>query len=754
MQEQSQVEAPEDSEAALEAREDKLQLFGMSLAKLRDEWVRSRSASGWDRRATLDLDQYHMRDAATRMAAAMMDSVQQGFPVTVRESAPTRSTVFVGITRQKTNAAEARLADIILPADDRNYSFQPTPDPEGARAMKDDGQLVDPVTGQPVFADSEGNIVEQGAPNAQPLTKKQVAMAAQNVAKKACEAMQLLVDDQLVECDYNAEARKVIHDAAVLGTGVLKGPVVTKRTRKAWREKTDPTTGKKIHVLQVVEDIRPASFRVDPRYVWEDPECGDNVQNGRGVFELQKLTPKKVRDLAKQPGYIKSQLVKVLEQGPTTTSAVGYELQRQDVDKEASSQSKTFEHWVFWGELELEDLKLAGVEVPEGEDEELVTVSGCVEMINNVVVRAYLNPLEDGSLPYDFYPWEKVQGSVRGYGVPYLMLAQQSVVNAAWRQMMDNNGVTAGPQIIINKQAIQPEDNVWALRPFKFWNLTDQSMDPSKVFVAVEFNNHQEHLAAVLELAERIADQETATPMIAQGQQGSAPETVGGMQLLMNSSNVVLRRLVKQFDDYIIKPHIRRYYDYNMAYSDDDEIKGDFQVDARGSSALLVRDIQNQAYMNLLAAGANPVYTPLIDPKKLFEKGLKAQHIDPKDILLPDEVIKQNQEAAAQQKDPKIQAAEIAAQAAVQKAQAVAQGNAIEVQARRAAEVEDRALRVKELELKWEIEMLRAATAQNITVQQVKAQLAGIAINDRTKKELQAGEMIYKSTASPDQQGI
>lgn len=748
---QEQTTTEEDSQA-VEAREDRLQVFSGSLSKLRDEWIRAREATGWDKRVSQDLDQYHMRDAATKMASSMMDSVQQGQPITVRNAMPTRSTVFVGVTRQKTNAAEARLSDIVLPTDDKNYGFTPTPDPEGAKAMKDEGVLKD-AEGNPVLVTPEGDITSDPA-KGQPLTKKQVALAAEQTARKAAEGMLKLVDDQLVECDYNAEIRKALHDAAVMGTGVIKGPMATKRMRKAWRQRVDPATSKKIQVLTLVEEIKPATFKVDPRMVWEDPECGDNVQDGRGIFELERLTEKKVRDLAKQPGYLKPQLKKAIQDGPKNGSTVNFQLLRQDSEKETGEKPNTYEHWIYWGELDAEDLRAAGVKIPPGEDEDLVSVSGCVEMINNVVVRAYLNPLDDGSLPYDFYPWEKVQGSVRGYGVPYLMRAQQSVINAAWRQMMDNNGVTAGPQIIVNRKAIQPQDGQWTLRPFKFWDLTEDGADPGKVFFAVEFNNHQEHLAAVLDLAERIADQETATPMMAQGQQGSAPDTVGGMQLLMNSANVVLRRLVKQFDDYITKPHIRRYYDYNMAYSDDEEVKGDFQIDARGSSALLVRDIQNQAYTNLLAAGANPIYTPLIDPKKLFEKALQAQHIDPKDILLSDEQIKQNREAAQQQSDPRIEAAKINAEARLKEANAIAEGRAVETAVTERGEVENRKLRVAELELKREIAILEMANARAITIDQIKASLAQVAIGDRTKKELAAAEMTFKTTTSPDQQGI
>lgn len=748
MRDQEQLQS-EDSQAVKAEQEDKLQLFGRTLAATRDEWIRARAASGWDKDVGEDLDQYHGIDAATRMASSMMDSVQQGFPVTTRMAQPTRSTLFVGITRQKTNAAEARLADILLPTDDRNWGIQPTPDPEGARAMVDDGQLVDPSTGQPVLVDDEGNVTTDPELG-KPIRKKDVAIASQRVAATAAAAMQKEIDDQLVECDYNSEIRKVIHDSAGMGTGVICGPLVVKRTRKAWRERIDPATGAKVHELQIVEELKPASVRKDPRFVWEDPACGDDVQNGAGVFELEKLTEKKVRMLARQPGYMREQLAKVLEEGPKRCVAL-FELERRDADKDGATKDKLFSHWIYWGELKREDLVLAGVEVPE---DELEVVSGCVEMINDTVVRAYLNPLEDGALPYDFFPWEKVQGKVRGVGVPRLMKAQQSATNAAWRQMMDNAGITSGPQIVVKRTAVTPADGQWTLSPRKFWWLNDDAAAVQNVFSAVEFNSHQADLAAILELAEKLTDQETGTPMMAQGQQGTAPETVGGMQLLMNNSNVVTRRMVKQFDDYITRKHIRRYYDYNMAYSDKEEIKGDFQVDARGSTALIVRDIQNQAYTNLMAAAGSPMYAPYVDPQKLFEKVLRARHIDPRDIMFGPDRIEENLKNQQGQVDPRVQAAQINAEARLKQADAVAQGRATEVEVLREAEVENRRLRMLELQLKHDLAILEMANAKQLTIDQIKAQLANTAITARTKKELAASEMMFKEQKSPDGQGI
>jgi hypothetical protein len=722
-----------DPDEARQKIEERLQIFGHSLAKQRDEWIRSRYSYGVDKRWLEDEDQYNAKDNVNKAASQMMTSVEQGYPVTTQGARPHRSTVFIGMTRQKTNSAEARVADILLPTDDRNWGIQPTPNPKLMSMSKDASLAGDRLTGQPMMDPATG----------EPLRVKDVAHAAMELARQKARAMQNEIEDQLVECDYNAELRKVIHDAAVLGTGVIKGPVVTNRVRRAWMPYTD-VQGNQVQEIVIMEELSPASFRVDPRNVWPDPGCGENVHNGKGIYEREKLTAKQVRDLAKQPGFMKEQLRKVLEEGPRR-SATFQEMREEDQRDVARD---TYEMWTYWGEVDHDDLEAAGVEM--GDKDVLRTVSASVIMINNTVVKAFPNPLEGGDLPYDFYVWEKVSGSCWGYGIPYLMRAQQKVLNAAWRQMMDNAGVSSGPQIVMKPGVIQPADKQWQLSSRKIWFATDDMDDVRKAFATFEFDSHQNELANIIKMATELADAETGVPTIMQGEKGAAPDTVGGMQMLMNSANVVLRRLVKQFDDMVTKPHIRRYYDYNMMYNENEELKGDFSIDARGSSALMVRDIQNQAFLNLLAAGANPVYGGYIDTQKLFEKALQAQHIDPAEVLKPEaeiEKMKEQQAMAEQQggqTDPRIEAAKIRAASDIAKTQAQNEGDMAELQTRLRIAQANIAARRENQQMQREIEMLKLANTQNLSLEQIKAQLANTAIKERGKKELFAAEQRLK----------
>lgn len=749
-----------DEEAERKDRSERMQGFAYGLAKKRDEWIAARRMAGVDRRWREDSDQYHAIDAVNRAAADMMKAVEQGGPATVgSNNMQHRSTVFIGLTRQKTNSAEARLSDIVLPTDDKNFGVDPTPNPQLARQLKDESPVVDDMGNTPMEslkdpATGSPAVDAQGQPIQQPLRKKDLAAKEAQTAREAADAMEQLIDDQFVECDYAAEVRKMLHESAVLGSGVLKGPIPTHRTRKAWlkQDVVNPDTGQpeSVHALAVVEETRPASVWVPCWNVWPDPACGDDVQKGEGVFERELATRRIVQDFAKQPYYDKDALRRVLEIGPQRTKVFN------DIDDPRTKdlvKDTLFEIWHYVGDIEVADMRAFGVDGLEDYEDPLTRVSGCIVMINDVVVKAYLNPMETGDLPYDFMPWEKVSDSVWGYGVPYLMRSQQRVLNSAWRQMMDNAGISSGPQIVLKRGSITPADGKWELHSRKIWYANNDVEDVEKAFIAINIDSHQTELQNIIKLAEDLADKETGQPLITQGEQGSAPETVGGMQMLMNSANVVLRRLVKQFDDYVTKRHVRRYYDFNMAYSEDEAVKGDFEVNAKGSSSLLVRDVQNQAYLQLLQLAANPVWAPIFKLRGLMVKALGAQHIPVEEVLKSEDDLKREAEIAAKNppQDPQMMLAE----ARVAEAKARAEGYQSEIKLRGEIAGQNFAAKLEELKLTREIEMLKLANAKDLTLEQIRAQLAAVAINDRTKKELYAAEAALKqSPENPTNEGI
>ena len=167
----------------------------------------------------------------------------------------------------------------------------------------------------------------------------------------------------------------------------------------------------------------------------------------------------------------------------------------------------------------------------------------------------------------------------------------------------------------------------------------------------MEFNSHLEELGAIYQQARVLFDEVSGVPMLQQGEQGQSTQTLGGMSMLMNAANTVRRRQVKAWDDNITQPLISDFYHYNMMNSEKNEIKGDYQVDARGTGALLVKETQAQAIANFLSiVGSNPVFQPVLQLKaaEILRQWAKTQSL-PVGMLPTDDELKAYQKQLQEQ---------------------------------------------------------------------------------------------------------
>ncbi|PPC86327.1 MAG: hypothetical protein CTY37_06195, partial [Methylotenera sp.] len=236
------------------------------------------------------------------------------------------------------------------------------------------------------------------------------------------------------------------------------------------------------------------------------------------------------------------------------------------------------------------------------------------------------------------------------------------------------------------------------------------------------------------------------------GQQGAAPETLGGTQILNNNASTVMRRIARTYDDKVTEPHIRRYYEWLLLDSDVPESeKGDYKIVARGSSALVERDIQNQTIAQMGAMVINPAFG--IDPKRWIAEYFRSQRLDPKTFMFTDEELRKLAEQAAQNppQDPRqitaqatVQAAEIRSKAVVE----VAQADVAEKTTQRELDLqdarEDRAFRLQLAQMERESLILKLSDARNLSIEQIKADLAKVAMTEKNKRELYIDEKNLK----------
>lgn len=613
-------------------KQEKLQRLYVTFAGMRDRWVQHRAALDVEQRWKKSNKLFH---GDPEIDAASLEATLKDGPSTNRNKpAGPRSRVVVNIVRPKVEQATARMSEILFPVDDRNWAIRPTPLPELSQRIGNKAQTVDPNTGQPTG-----------------LTADDEAQAYVKAAKEASDHMQKSIDDSLTECEFNGECRKLIEDGVRLGCGVIKGPFPRHKRAKRWTH--DGTAAR----LEILDKIVPASSRVDPWNVFFDPACGDNHQRGAGVWERIPVTRKEIRALVGVPGFDEDVIKAILRERPSKVHVA-----QNRVEQQVTQDESSYEMWQYTGEVEPEDL----IELSErlGSDKDpdpLKDVSNAVVMmINNRIVGALDSWIVDDTLPYDAWTWRKSDDSPYGHSLPEELEHQQSVVNTAWRQLMDNARTTLGGQIVMRKSGVIPENGRYEVTPNKIWLAKDDVIDVQKVFYTFNFESHIDQLLKVAQAALNFSDLESGIPQMMGGEQGtSSPDTLGGMIMLYNNANAVLRRRVKMYDDQVTRPHLSRYYDYKMANDPDNRIKGDFEVDARGSSTLVERDIQNQAMINLANIMSNPRYAPHLKEREELKAILKSFRVNPDDLMKTEQQVQKDMANTPPQQDPRIVSAEM-----------------------------------------------------------------------------------------------
>ena len=546
-----QIQDPLSDEEIEQQRLSRLSGFAAKIEDKLKDAIDARRESGIEDRWREAEEFFAGIDDANRGTKMLKPATSDG-RVTIEKSATTgRSTIFINITAPYVKMGKSRAAEMLLPSEDKPFSIDPSPMPDIVSLQKSTEQMPG---GQHTVAQAAAAFIDE--------------------AEKKAEAAETQIWDWLSESKWHTEMRKVIGQCAKLGTGVLKGPVPTVRKYR----KADKTPDGNL-ALVIEEKLSPESCWCDVWDLFPDAACGSNIHDGSYLFQRRLVSGKKLRELKKQKGYITSVIDQVLIEGPATTRKVN-----DQRDKSGNRRDKErFELFYYYGEASATEYKSARPEHDESGD--MLNVI-CV-MVNGKIIKASLNPLDSGEFPYDVITWEPIEDYWSGVGIADQVNEPQRIVNAAVRNMMDNAGVSAGPQIVIDRAAIEPADGVWRVTPLKIWYKTNDSDvdDVRKAIMSIQIPSMQVELENILKMGLELAEKATNMPLIMQGQQGSATETVGGMEILQSNSSAVLRDIARVFDDSLIKPHITRYYEWLMMYGDDDAAKGDFSILPQGSTS-------------------------------------------------------------------------------------------------------------------------------------------------------------------------
>jgi len=522
------------------------------------------------------------------------------------------SEIYMMITEVKCRAAESWLRDIMLDTGTPPWDIVATPIPDLSPAQVQDIQDI--------FAERVLGLIEE---TGQAPTKAQMAelkeMVSQDYrfhilqeAQNRTDKMKLKIQDQFAQGGWADSFNDFITDLVTYPAAIIKGPVVRRQRTLGW--KRDPVTGKT--TVDASERLAPEYERVDPFRIYPEPGI-TRIEDGY-LFEHHPLTRMELSELIGVPGYDDDAIRKLLDIG-NGQSWISEDIELQKAEEERKYYSYTrpteiYDALEFWGKVSGKMLREWGMTEEEVPDEAR-EYDANVWLVGNYVIKAVLNYDPLGQKPYAKTSFIKCPGAFWGKGIPEIIEDVQSVCNAAARALINNMGISSGPQVEVNLERIPANEDITQLYPWKIWQTTSDPVGGSGG--AVKFHQPDDNastLMAVYERFSKLADDHSGIPSYMYGDlnvQG-AGRTSSGLSMLMGAAGKGIRQVVGHIDSDIIKPVVQRQFVYNMRYDDDESIKGDAEVIARGAVNLAVKETVNVRRIEFLNATANPLDAEII----------------------------------------------------------------------------------------------------------------------------------------------
>ena len=610
-----------------------------------------------------------------------------------------RSRVFVRKTRVKIKTVNARVADLLFPAgNEKNWSVEPTPVPTLSEQQK---QVVQATLDQMSQA---GQAIDE-------LTIQKVIM---DVARKAANKMGDTINDQLTEARYRQVCLQAMHSCHLYGTGIVKGPTVERRARTKFVQENGKWAPKE-------EYYYAPSVSFVPLWDFYPDMTATELSHCRFVYQRHLMTAQDLAELAERPAFqmgaeeIKN-YIKGHPLGQVITRLPDSEL--RSIGNRLGTEVRIGQYEILerWGYLRGDQLIQIGVEVPQDRLHE--AFFSVVWMLpNGVVIMASLRPIDGVLWPFHLYQFDKDESSLFAEGLASIMRDDQEMINSATRMLLDNGALASGPMFEVSPGLLSKYENLTDVSAWKVWLRNGQNPGQRAV-VPVSIDGRLADLQGIKAMFESNADETTAIPRYMSGENASqgAAGTASGMSMLMGAANIVIKDLVANWDEGITRPFVEAMYRWNMRFSPDPEIKGDYAVVARGTSSLVAKEIRARQLNEFAAMTANPLDAPYIKRDKLNR--LRAEANELSDVVKTEDEVKSEQ--AAQQNDQALQMQQQLMQAQLQEAM----GKAAKV----TAEAELVAAKAKEAAANIELTMARAIDAK-VEAIYAAIQAGGVAAN-------------------------
>lgn len=539
-----------------------------------------------------------------------------------------RSKVFIKITKTKVLAAYGSIIDILFANKKFPITVESTPVPEGiaefAKAPSPLDELQDPY-GYPGDGRDQTELLGPYADTSAVPGRSKVGEPQVEPAAEAARLLEKTIHDQLLDTNAVNVLRNAVFESSLLGTGIIKGPLNMYKKVHKWTRGED---GERSY--DPMEKIVP---RIEHVSCWDfhpDPSA-TSIEDCEYVIQRHRMNRQQLRNLMNLPYFNPTVIEDTIIKGPNYEDKYYEDTIRED-DTEPYYQENRFEILEYWGVLDAKFAREVGLELPEGVSElDQVQINAWV--CGNNVLRCVLNPFTPARIPFFAFPYEVNPYQLWGVGVAENMEDAQMLMNGHVRMAIDNLALAGNLVFDVDEASLVPGQN-FDIFPGKVFRR--QSGVSGTAINGLKFPNTAPENIQMYQISRQLADEETGIPSIMHGQTGvtGTGRTASGLSMLLQSGSASVKTVIKNIDDYLLKPLGESYFQWNMQYNDDQpDVVGDLEIKPRGTAAVMQKEVRTQRLTSLLQTVANPMLAPFIKLPNLVRELAIAQDIDPDQLV-------------------------------------------------------------------------------------------------------------------------
>jgi len=304
-----------------------------------------------------------------------------------------------------------------------------------------------------------------------------------------------------------------------------------------------------------------------------------------------------------------------------------------DRENQEEFNKNRFEVLEYWGVMDKNLVEEAGIELPDDIKDELDEVQINAWVSNGYILRLVLNPFTPARVPFMVCPYEINPYQFFGVGVPENMDDAQTIMNGHARMAIDNLALAGNLVFDVDETMLVPGQDM-TVYPGKIFRR--QSGQTGQAIHGLRFPNTAPENLQMFDKFRQLADESTGIPSYSHGTTGvmSTTRTASGMSMLMGASALNIKTVIKNVDDYLLKPLGESLFFWNMQFNQNiPEIQGDLDVNAMGTSSLMQKEVRSQRLMTFMQVSSNQFLAPFIKWNNIIKEIAKSLDIDPEQVV-------------------------------------------------------------------------------------------------------------------------